>query len=243
MNKMEKLRITDQSGGLLNPNRNLLYQMSGISAIILVISYVIITTVYAIGGALPIGGEEWLKHLIGHAAEWWTILGLSVLTDFLLIPVAFALYDTLKEVNRNAMFAGAGFLILFVVLDLAVTWPNYSTLITLSNKYAVATNDAQRAIYTAAANYASAVLSSSLFAVYVILVPSIGILITGLVMLGGTFSKATAYLGVLTGILGIVSVVGPIFISALGRTVIITSILTTIWLFFVGNRLIRLSKL
>jgi Domain of unknown function (DUF4386) len=222
----------------------MLCQVSGLSAIILVISYIIITVLYVLGGVPPKGGEEWLKHLAGHATEWWAILGLSVLTDFLFIPVAYSLYVTSKEINRNAMLAGTSFLILFVVLDLAVTWPNYSSLITLSEKYASATNDAQRATFVVAANYASAVLSSSLLAVYVILVPSIGILIIGLVLLkGGIFSKTTAYLGVVTGILGVVSVVGSFFISVLGMVVIITSILTAVWFFLVGYRLLKLSRL
>ena len=66
--------------------------------------------------------------------------------------------------------------------------------------------------FVAAANYSFGVLSSSLFAVYAILVPALRILIIGLVMLKGTFSKITAYLGVVTGILGIISVVGPVLV-------------------------------
>jgi hypothetical protein len=96
--------------------------------------------------------------------------------------------------------------------------------------------------FVAAANYSFGVLSSSLFAVYAILVPALRILIIGLVMLKGTFSKITAYLGVVTGILGIISVVGPFFIAALGMTAIITSVLTTVWVLLAGYRLLRLSQ-
>ena len=98
------------------------------------------------------------------------------------------------------------------------------------------------ASFVVAANYPSAVLESSLFDVYAILVPSIGILITGLVMLKGIFSKGTAYLGLVTGTLGIVSVVGPFFVSSLSLTVIITSVLTTVWVLFAGYRLYRLGQ-
>ena len=234
---MEKLMVNS-----VNPNMKGLYRVGGVSAIVLGMSYIIITALYALGGALPGGAEEWLKHLAGHTAEWWAILGLSVLTDFLFIPIVWSLYISLKEVNRDAILAGTGFVGLFVVLDLAVTWPNYSSLITLSGKYAAAVDDTQRMAFVAAANYAFGVLSSRLFAVYAILVPALGILIIGLVMLKGTFGKATAYLGVVTGILGIISVVGPFFIAALGTTVIITSVLTTVWVLFVGYKLFRLSR-
>ena len=234
---MEKLMVNSD-----NSNMKGLYRVGGMSAIVLSMSYIIITVLYVMGGALPSGGEEWLKHIAKHTLEWQAILGFSVLTDFLFVFVLWSLYWALKEINRNATLAGIAFVGLFVVLDLAVTWPNYSSLISISTKYAIATNDTQRMAFVAAANYAYGVLSSSLFAVYAILVPALGISIIGLVMLKGTFSKVTAYLGVVTGILGIISVVGPFFLTALGMVAIITSVLTTVWVLFVGFKLLKLSK-
>lgn len=234
---MEKLMVNSDNSSMKG-----LYRVGGMSAIVLSMSYIIITVLYVMGGALPSGGEEWLKHIAKHTLEWQAILGFSVLTDFLFVFVLWSLYWVLKEINRNATLAGIGFVGLFVVLDLAVTWPNYSSLISLSTKYAIATNDTQRMAFVAAANYAYGVLSSSLFAVYAILVPALGISIIGLVMLKGTFSKVTAYLGVVTGILGIISVVGPFFLTALGMVAIITSVLTTVWVLFVGFKLLKLSK-
>jgi hypothetical protein len=239
---MENLSKTNQTGELLNLDNKMLYKVSGLSSIILVVSYIIIIGLYFLAGAPPTNshGEEWLKHITGHVVEWWIILGLSVFTDLLYIPVAYALYVILKDINKNAILTGAGFLVLFVILDLAITWTNYASLITLSNDYALATSDAQRMTIIAAANYASAVLSSKLFGIYVIFIPSIGILISGFVMLKGVFSKVTAYLSIVTGVLGIVSVGGAFFISELGLLVIITSILTTVWFFLVGYKLLKL---
>ena len=78
--------------------------------------------------------------------------------------------------------------------------------------------------------------------VYAILVPALGTLLIGLVMRKGIFNKVTAYLGVVTGVLGIVSVVGPLFVSALDATIILTSLLTTIWFLLVGLRLYKLGR-
>jgi len=48
--------------------------IGAISAVFLVISYVIfIIVLYVFSGALSTGGEEWLKHITGHTAEWWSI--------------------------------------------------------------------------------------------------------------------------------------------------------------------------
>lgn len=226
----------------VDPDGKWLYRVGGISALVLGIAYIITIALYARAGAPPSGGGEvWLTYLAGNTTVWWGILGLSVLTDLLYVPVAFSLYLALKAVNRNAMLVATAFVGLFVALDLAVTWPNYASLIALSGKYAATTNEAQRAAYVAAADYASTVLGSSVEVVYSIVVLAFGILLIGLVMLKGPFSKSTAILGVITGILGILSF-GSVFASALSITVIITSVLTIVWLLFVGYRLYRLGR-
>lgn len=225
----------------VDPDGKWLYRVGGISAFVLGIAYLITIPLYMAVGAPPDGGEAEIKYLVGKTTFWWAILGLSVLTDVLFVPVAFSLYFALKEIKRNVMLIAIAFVGLFVVLDLAVTWPNHAALITLSANYAAATSDAQRATYVAAATYAGAVLPFSL-AVYSILILSLGILMIGLVMLKGIFRKSTAYVGIITGILGIISVVGPVFLSPLGITIIITSVLTTAWVFLVGYRLYRLGK-
>jgi hypothetical protein len=111
----------------------------GISALTLGIAYIIIIPLFAHVGAPPTGGEvwlkylHWLKYLQGKTTVWWTILWLCVLTDFLYIPVALALYFALERVNRSAMLLASVFVGLFVALDLAVTWANYAALLTLSD--------------------------------------------------------------------------------------------------------------
>jgi len=171
-------------------------------------------------------------------SAWWAILAFSVLTDILFIPMCFALYAALNGIDKNYMSAGVGFIILFVILDLAVTWPNYASLISLGGDYAAA---ADQTVFLAAAAYAHSVLSSGLFAVYAVLVPSLGILFIGFVMLKGNFGKTAAYLGIATGILGIISVIGPFIVSALGVLVIATSVLTTVWVILSGYKLLRLK--
>lgn len=226
----------------VDPDEKSLHRVGGISALVLGIAYIITIALYVPVGAPPSGAEARLTYLAGNTTVWWAILGLSVLTDFLFVPVALSLYLALKQINRGAMLLATACVGLFVVLDLAVTWTSYASLITLSGHYAAATNDAQRAVVVAAANYPSAVLESSLLGVYAILVPAVGILTTSLVMLKGIFSKTTAYLGLGAGVLGIVAVAGPVFVRALGAAVIVSSVLTTAWVLFVGNRLYRLGQ-
>ena len=213
-----------------------LRRLGGVAAIAIGIAYIVTIALYAGVGAPPTGGEAWLKYLAGRTAGWWAILALSVLTDLLFIPVAFALYFLLKGVNRTAMLVATALVALFVVLDLAVTWANYASLITLSGEYSATTGSVRRASLIAAADYASAVLSSRLEVVYAIVLLSSAILVIAVVMLKGKFGRPPAYIGVATGILGVASLAGWT------ATIILNALCATIWTLLVGYQLLRFDQ-
>jgi hypothetical protein len=221
----------------VDPDGKWLYRVGGVSAVLLGVAYLVIFPLYASVGAPPtVGdGEVWLGYLAGKTSVWWAIVALSVLTDVLFIPVALALYLALKTLHRDAMLIATALIGLFVAVDLAVTWTHYASLLSLSGSYAGAAGSAQRAAYVAAASYASAMLASRLLVVYAIVILSSAFLIIGVVMLKGVFSKTTAYLGVATGILGIVSIGG------FGVAIILNAVCATIWILLVGYRLCRLA--
>lgn len=212
-----------------------LRRAGGLAAIAIGVAYIVVIALYARAGAPPVGGEAWLAYLAGKTAIWWGIVGVSVLTNFLFVPVALSLYVALKAIHRNAMLIAVACVGMFVVLELAVNWTSYAALIVLSGDYASATNDIQRAASIAAASYPSAVIASPLALVYAIGTLSFGILIIGVVMLKGVFNKVTAWLGIFTGILGLAAVAG------LSIAVILNAVFATVWLFFAGYRLIRFS--
>lgn len=227
----------------VDPDGKWLYRVGGISALVLGIGYIIIIALYVPMGAPPSGAEARLAYIAGNTRAWWAILGLSVLTDFLFVPVALSLYLALKGINRDAMLVATACVGLFIVLDLPLTWTNYAALITLSGHYAAATNNVERAIFVAAANYPSIVTDSGLLFVYNTLTLSVGILLTGLVMLKGIFSKSTAYLAVATGIFGVAAVASSFFASSVSSvSIILASVLTMIWALFAGYRLYRLGQ-
>ena len=234
------MSMQDKLVNEVDPNGKLLYRIGGISAIVFVIAYFAIIVLYVPVGK-PSGAEAWLVSMARNTSTWWAILALSVLTDFLLIPIALALYSVLKGIYKNAILAALVLIGLFVILDLALTWTNYAALIAISSSYAAAANDTQKTIFITAAIYPSSVVDSNILFVYNSLTLAIGIFLTGLVMLKGIFSKLTAYLGLATGILGIVAVAGSFF-GVLSAMIILVSILTMLWVFLVGLRLYRLSQ-
>jgi hypothetical protein len=228
--------------GAVDPDGKWLYRVGGISAFVLVVGYLLTFPVYAwVGDAPPSGVEAQLVYFAEHATGWWVILGLMVFTDLLWVPIFLSLYQALKRVNRNVMLLAIACAGLFVALDLAVTWTAYSTLIISGANYAAATTDAQRAVFVAAGSYPSAILESPLSGVYAILIPSLGSLLTGLVMLRGVFNKTTAYLALAAGIAGIVFM-GSYVVGALDVFRIINALLATVWYGFVGYRLYRLGR-
>ena len=83
------------------PDDKWLLRVGGISALLIGIAYLTIFLLFARVGAPPRMGEDWFKYLEGKTLVWWAILGLSVLTDFLFVPVGLALFLICKSARRS----------------------------------------------------------------------------------------------------------------------------------------------
>lgn len=226
----------------MNPNNEserILLKLGAVSGILLAVGYVVIIGVYSAGGALPTGGENWLKYMSERVNLWWMIIWLSVLTDLLFLPLAVAIYINFKNRYRLVAFVGSSLLVMFVLLDLAITWPNYSALMSLSSGYSAATSSLDKLSYIAGANYATAVLTSPVLTSFIILLPGLGIMILGWIMHKTKFSNAAAFSGIITGIFAIISFIGPFFSKSLALAAVIASTFTLLWCLFAGIRLWR----
>jgi len=230
------MRAQNRMVNTVDPDGKWSYRVGGVAALAIGVAYIVIIALYATVGVPPTGGEAKLEYLVGKTTAWWGIVGISVLTNFLYVPVALALYKALKKISQTGMLIGVSFVGLFVILENAVNWTSYAILILLSGDYAAATNESQRAIFVAAATYAAAALESPLARVWAIGTLSFGFLLIGFVMLKGVFSKPTAYVGILTGVLGIAAVAG------VSIAVILNAVAALIWLFLVGYGLYRLAR-
>ena len=91
----------------VDPDGKWTYRMGGIASLAIGVAYIVIIGLYASAGAPPVGGEAILDYLVGKTTIWWAIVGVSVLTNFLYVPVSVSLYFALKSVNRIAMLIGA----------------------------------------------------------------------------------------------------------------------------------------
>ena len=227
----------------VDPEGKWLYRVSGIAAIVLVVGYFLTFPIYFWVGDQPAAGVEvQLAYFAEHAAGWWSIVFLMVVTDLLLVPIFFGIYMALKHVNKGLMLVALAFkAFLFVILDLAITWTVRSAMIIAGAQYVAATTEAQRAALAAAAAYGSAMLDSPMAGTYSILIPSLGVLFAGLVMLKGVFNKATAYLALAAGLTGILFM-GKYFLEPLAVLRYINALLAMVFYLLVGVRLYKLGQ-
>jgi len=233
----EQMQITVDSDG------KWMYRVAGICAIALVVGYFLTFPLYAWTGNPPASGvEAQLAYFGEHAAGWWAITLLMVVTDLLLVPIYVGIYLALKHINKGLMLVALAFkAFLFVILDLAVTWTAYSAMIIAGAQYGAATTEVQRAALAAAAAYPSAMLVSPLTDTFANVIPALGVLFVGMVMLKGVFSKTTAYLALAMGLVGIVYF-GTFFIDRVAVLAILNAVLATFFYLLVGIRLYKLGQ-
>ncbi|HEY0933388.1 MAG TPA: hypothetical protein VGD91_06535 [Trebonia sp.] len=175
-------------------------------------------------GNLPRDGAGWLHYLHGNGGAWAVVIVLSVLGDLLLVPVALALSVVLEPAHRALVLLAGACLALFVVLDLAVTWTSYATLLALSGHSSASS--------LGAADYAAAVLDSPLDRIFSSGLQSLGIALISLAMLRGSgFRKVTGYLGLAAAVAGFVAV-APLPVIG-----IIHARVTAVWLVLAAGRL------
>jgi hypothetical protein len=220
-----------------------MYRVAGISAIVLAVGYVLAIPIYSLVGDQPAADiEAQLTYFAEHATGWWSIVVLMVATDLLYVPVYFGLYLALKHLNRGLVAMGAAFAaLLFVILDLAVTWTAYSTMITSGVQYVAATSETQQAAVVAAAAYPAAILQSPILGTYAIVIPALGALFVGIVMLKGVFGRLTAYLALGMGVVGILYI-GSFFIEGLSALRYATGLLAIPFYLLAGGRMYKLGR-
>jgi hypothetical protein len=190
----------------------------------------------------------WPPPLDGGAIDWFEVfqdnrllgllsMDLLLIADYvLLIPIVLALYVALRRFGPSLMLLGAGLFFVAVALYLASN-PAFEML-SLSERYAEATTDAQRAGFLAAGEGLVAAYTGTAFHVSYILGSTAGILISVGMLRGGIFSKPAAYAGILGNLVGFGLYV-PVVGIALG---VISGLVLWLWYALLAHRLFQLAR-
>ena len=184
----------------------------------------------------------------GTAANWFTLFRDNKLLGLLSFEVLFvinaavgitttlALYVVLRRVNESFMAIALAFSFIGAIA-IIVARPALDMLY-LSDQFAAATTDAQRTLFLAAGeallsmrNGTAFHVSYNLANIYLVIVP--------LVMLqSNIFSKITAYMGILAGIIGF-----GLYVPAIGIFLSVLSVLfMAVWNVLVARKLFQLGR-
>ena len=221
-----------------------LCQLGGVSALILLVYSLATMLLMVVFGGQPKTAQEGFAMLQNNRLVGFLRLdGLTILVMPLYFLLFFDLYTVLKE--SDGAFAGLASLLVFAGLTLFLATPSVFSWLALSDKFAAATNPAQKAQLLAAGE---AVLASDLWhgsgAILGGLLMQTGALLISMVMLGSqAFGKLTAWLGVVMFGLDLAHLLTAFFFPAGG--VILMTIAGTLylaWFPLLARDFFRLAK-
>jgi hypothetical protein len=172
--------------------------------------------------------EDWLSGLMGLDFGY-------LLSNVFAIPFFLVLYVTLKEVDEGwALIALTLGLLGLVCLVPARPIPE---MFALSDQYAAATTDAQRAIYLAAGDAMLTHFHGMAYHAHYILGSASLLISSFLMMRSDTFSKATAYVGIVTNI-----AVFGLYVPEVGVWISMLSVVGYLmWYILIARRLFQLG--
>lgn len=222
-----------QSAAGIDPSWRDLYRAGGIAAILFtLLSITDAVVVFILPPPPSSGGIATLEYIIANRPGYIILQALLVGPVVLTLVTFPALYVALRHLNRSYAAIGSVIGVASVVLCL-VPFSCVNGLVYLSYQYAAAT-DAQHATFASAAEGLlaqnnSVSVGGVLFAV--------SILVISIVMLKGVFSKWVAWLGILSGGVGIIC---ESLLPMIGAAFSLYAVVL-IWLIAVGWKLYRLA--
>lgn len=232
-------RSSNLAGASPDRSWDRLYRAGGIAAVLYVVLIVVPLVLLTTAPQPPlVGGAAVLQYIAAHKAiyliELISFVGLSLPA----LMVFLALFVALMHVNKSYAALGAliGIASEIIALAYGSSPPSLNVgLLSLSDRYTTATAAGQRLVF---ANAAESLLATSNAVNAAGILTALGILILSLAMLQGVFHKGVAYLGILTGTLGIVSetlrdVIGPAYL--------LYGLLLPLWFLAVGWTLYQLG--
>lgn len=236
-------RINEENQNILFDRRMFLW--AGISGIAIAIGYIVITILFVLSGSpLPKDASSWIIYLDGKSSLWWFIIWLSIITDILYLPVTYGLYKLLNKSHKGLMLISSVLFILFVFLELAITWSKYPALLEIAGRYHGTENDELRSIYMASIETLSIEFQTPVTTFYCIFIPSIAVILSSYIMLQEKVgSRVISFIGLISGTFNSISAIGRYFYEALENLVIPGSFLSLFWFLCVGITLIKQRKI
>jgi hypothetical protein len=185
-----------------------LYRVGAVAAGLAVVLYVVALILYVVTPTPPLpasGGAAMLEHVVSNRSAYVVKQVLWVAPNLLMMVVVLAIAVALAQVNKS--FALTAGVIAVASWAVSFAWPTTGegslAMVVLSDRYAEAATDAERVATVAGAELLLAL--NDLPAVVLGVLQTLGILLLAALMTRGVFPKGLAWLGGVTGAIGIVA--------------------------------------
>ena len=226
-----------------------LYKLGGVAALLIVLTALleIILTFLPGGYASADTFNDWFTLFQNNWFLGLRNLGLlNIVMNMLGIPTFFALYTAHRNISRP--YAELALIISFIGVAVFYATNRAFSMLDLSNQYAAATTDAQRAMLSAAGQSMLSVGESHTPGTFIgfFLSEAAGILISVVMLRSKVFNALNAYFGILGFGLLMVFEICSSFVPALSGVVLIFAmsggILSMAWYILIARRLFQLGN-
>lgn len=221
-----------------------LYRLGGVSALIIAVLLIGEILVY---GFFP-RAETALEHFVLFQENWLagllTLDLLGMISYLLFVPVILALYAALHRTSEAIMAVGS--VLFFVGIANFFATNTAFPVLSLSNQYAAAQTETERAMYLAAGQAMLTLFNENAFLVSYVIVSAAWAMISWPMLRSNLFSRMTAYAGILAGTAGILAVILEHTLPADAILAAIALyfaaiIFLFVWVVLTGRRLYRLG--
>jgi hypothetical protein len=242
--------MNESSAGTVKSTQNRLYKIGGVAALICAGMYFVALGVYIPAYRVappPATVLEWLTLYQAKPFTGLFFLGLAdIIITILWGPMVLALYAVLKPSNQNWTMIATIFVFVGMAFFLATNMA--FSMLYLSRQYAAAATEAQQSNLLSAGQ---AMLAVTEGARMLPLMPLAGLILSTVMLRSKTFSKVTAWAGILglgflaaSGLFAGYATIGPITAITtiiVGVTYAGGGLLSLAWYILVGLRLLKLD--
>ena len=217
-----------------------LYRLGAISAVLTVLLIPVAIIAHVLWPPppwAPGAADEWFAYIQANPIAGLLNLDLAMEIGLVLpIPLYLVLFVALRRVSPSGMAIATAIAVLGTVVRLASN--TAIEMLVFSQAHAAAVTDSQRAMYLAAGEAALSAYYGTAFQVSYV-VGYVAYIAIGAVMLrGAAFGKATAYLGILTGVVGF-----GFYLPTIGLCLsVFVVLLIGVWNALVARRLWQLAR-
>ncbi len=224
-----------QAGGL-DISWKSLYRIAGIAALVIV-AFTVVQIIVFIANPQPDTVEGWLAMFQNNPLIGLIDMDVLLVVDNILaIPIFLAFYFALRQSGKSLMITATALGLIGIAAYLASN--TAFEMLSLSNQYAAAATDIQRTMVLASGQSMLATYEGTAFLAGNFIGGAALLIISIMMLRGNTFSKKTAYTGIVANAVGF----GLFIPNTIGIALSIISVAgLAVWWVLVARRFFRVS--